>query len=74
MRCSHEQTIYRDTRLLDNSTSDLQMQQRRDRSKITLHQGEVLTAGVFQVEGTGIQPCTHTSRIASAGTRIAKEG
>jgi hypothetical protein len=50
------------------------MQQRRDRSKIALHQDDVFTAGVFQVEGTGIQPGTHTSRITGAGTRIAKEG
>jgi hypothetical protein len=28
MRCRDKQAIYRDTRLLDNSTSDLQMQQR----------------------------------------------
>src|SRR5262249_15203768 len=28
MRCPDKQTIYRDTRLLDNGTSDLQMQQR----------------------------------------------
>ena len=34
----------------------------------------MLTAGVFQVEGTGIQPCTHASRIVRAGARIAKEG
>src|SRR5215510_7457417 len=28
MRCPDKQAIYRDTRLLDNGTSDLQMQQR----------------------------------------------
>jgi hypothetical protein len=50
------------------------MQQRRDRSKITLYQNDVLTAGVFQVESTGIQSCTHASRRVRAGTRIAKEG
>ena len=46
----------------------------RLKGKLTLHQDDVLTAGVFQVEGTGIQPCTHTSRIVRAGARIAKEG
>jgi hypothetical protein len=50
------------------------MQQRRDRSKITLHQDDVLTAGVFEIEGTGIEPCPHASRIVGADARIAKEG
>ncbi len=33
----------------------------------------MLTARIFQVESTGIQPCAHASRIARTGARIAKE-